>query len=293
MAFTCRLCDRSFAVITNTHLKAAHDTTIAAYSEQFGNNGVGILVNPCTLPKSDERFLLWKDSLKKRPPAWSKGFTKDTHLSVLKISHTFKEKQIDNFKKWREKTRFLRTPVEIIRSGDLAELIGVTLGDGHIEKFPRTECITIVGNNNNPGFISRYAFLVEKLFQKKPYVKACSDKNATLIRIYQKEISKRLGIPTGNRHDITYQAPRWIWTNRENLIRFLRGLYEAEGSFSVHKPTSTYKLQFANRNISLLRTVRDGLLKLGFHPHCDYKRVQLSRKAEVYACKDLLEFRRY
>ncbi|KKW30096.1 MAG: hypothetical protein UY74_C0052G0008, partial [Candidatus Kaiserbacteria bacterium GW2011_GWC2_52_8b] len=75
--------------------------------------------------------------------SWSKGYTKETHPSVRKISETMKNRKIDNFAEWRKKAirdgrirvHFPRLP----QNGDLAELIGVVLGDGHIEKFPRTE----------------------------------------------------------------------------------------------------------------------------------------------------------
>jgi hypothetical protein len=43
-----------------------------------------------------------------------------------------------------------------VKNGDLAELIGVTLGDGHICVYPRTEELRIISNANNSGFIKRY-----------------------------------------------------------------------------------------------------------------------------------------
>jgi len=92
----------------------------------------------------------WKKSLKKRPSPWNKGFTKETHPSVAKISRTFKIKKIDNFARWRReminrgliKTNY--PPLQ--RSGDLAELIGVILGDGYIGKFSRTEVLASLSN---------------------------------------------------------------------------------------------------------------------------------------------------
>jgi len=102
------------------------------------------------LPKDDPRYIKWKKSLKKRPSPWNKGFTKETHPSVAKISRTFKIKKIDNFARWRReminrgliKTNY--PPLQ--RSGDLAELIGVILGDGYIGKFSRTEVLASLSN---------------------------------------------------------------------------------------------------------------------------------------------------
>ena len=85
------------------------------------------------------------------------------------ISDTFRKKKIDNFKKWRDEMKRLGmfpNYVPFIKSKDLAEYIGVLLGDGYISSFPRTERLIIVGNSNNSGFINHYSFLTEKIFKK-------------------------------------------------------------------------------------------------------------------------------
>ncbi|OGZ24372.1 MAG: hypothetical protein A2896_00935 [Candidatus Nealsonbacteria bacterium RIFCSPLOWO2_01_FULL_43_32] len=230
--------------------------------------------------------------------SWNRGFTKETHPSILKISETFKRNKLDNFKGWRKEMKRLgkirsRYPA-FRKTGDLAELIGLVLGDGHIESFPRTESLTIACNAKNTGLIRRCKYLVEKLFEKEPYEgNTISNKNCIRVRVYQKNISKRLGLPTGNRKNLHFRTPGWILRNQEYLKRYLRGLYEAEGSFCVHKPTCTYKLFFSNRNEFLLGNVYKGLKILGFHPHRGKCQIQVSRKKEVYRIKDLIKFRQY
>jgi len=294
----CKLCGHYFKFITERHLQSKHSCGVKGYIKKFGNKGVGhfsVLVN--NLDKDDPRYIRWRESLKKRPAPWNKGYNKETHLSIAKISRTFKRKKIDNFAKWRKeatKQGLIRVSYPLFkRSGDLAELIGVILGDGYIGKFPRSEVLQIFSNSNNQGFIDRYTGLVEKLFNKTPAVAKRRNANCTNITIYQKDISKRLGIPVGARKNKYFEIPKWIWKNEEYLIRYLRGLYEAEGSFSVHLPTCTHKFAFANINISLLNNVYWSLKKLGFNPHRTRVSIQISRKEEVYECKDLLEFRKY
>ncbi len=208
-----------------------------------------------------------------------------------------KQKKLDNFLVWREKMKsegkIKSNYPPFPHTSDLAELIGVVLGDGHIEKFPRTERLIIAANSNNEGFVKRYVEIIEKLFHKKPLCTKVKKANCIRISIYEKFISKRLGIPTGNRKNFQFKSPIWILKNRIFLISFLRGLYEAEGSFCIHKPTSTYKLLFKNTNSYLLDSAFEGLEMLGFHPHRSTNQIQLSRKKEVYDCKDLIEFRKY
>jgi hypothetical protein len=230
-------------------------------------------------------------------PSWNKGFTKFTHPSILKISRTMKRKKIDNFKKWREEMmqagKIPRNYPPLPQSGELAEYIGVVLGDGNISKFPRTERIIISGNANNPGFIERYENLTRKLFLKKPTIEKISRRNAIRISLYQKCISRRLSIPTGSRAEFNFKIPSWINKSRPYLIRLLRGLFEAEGSLSIHKPTCTYNLQFSNKNQSLLKAVADSMKVMGYHPEMRKTATRLRRKMEVAKFQKLIKFREY
>lgn len=231
------------------------------------------------------------------PSNWTKGFTKYTHPSVRKISETMIRKRIDNFSNWREMARksgILKSSYLIPKKdGNLAELLGVTYGDGNIEKFPRTERLVIAANSLNTGFVKRYADLIECVFQKKPVQIKSKISHCTRLSIYECHISKRLGIPSGDKSNLVVRMPKWIRSNKEHLVRFLRGLFEAEGFFGIHKPTSTYKLIFSNKNDSLLKLVFNGLIVLGFHPHISGYRVQISKKEEVFRAKNLLRFRIY
>lgn len=179
------------------------------------------------------------------------------------------------------------------KNGDLAELIGVVLGDGHICIYPRCEELRVISNSKNDGFIQRYAGLMEKIFEKKPYVIPSQSANSTKIGFYEKFISKRLGILPGARKDLKIDVPKWIFKNKEYVVRYLRGLYEAEGSFCVHKQTYTYKFLFSNRNESMLSNVYDLMKTLGFRPHRSRYQIQISKKEEVYKATEVLSFRDY
>jgi len=229
--------------------------------------------------------------------AWNKGLTKSTSTSVKKISTTMRLRKLDNFRAWRIKMKkeggMKSTYPALKKNGDLAELIGVILGDGYIGTFPRTEVLRIVSNASNVGFIKRYATMVQDIFKKTPYVKKRNSSDAVDITIYEKFIGKRLGLPTGARTAVKLPMPKWIKDSKGYTIRYLRGLYEAEGSVSHHEGTHTHKLQFANTHQSLLDNVFDSLVRLGFHPHRSKRQIQISRKDEVQKIQNLLDFRIY
>ncbi|MFZ4500476.1 MAG: LAGLIDADG family homing endonuclease [Minisyncoccia bacterium] len=230
------------------------------------------------------------------PSSWNKGKTKETNASVRKISETMKERKIDNFSAWRKNARAsgtIATPQELVKNGNLAELIGMILGDGSIHIYDRTEGVRIVLPTKKPGMIERYTDLVETVFGKKPSVIKRKNSECVDIRLYQKSLSQRLGIPAGARGNMEHQVPKWIVQKQDFVIRYLRGLYEAEGCFCTHLPTSTYKLIFSNVNPSLLNIVAILLAGLGFHPHMTRRDVQLSRKEEVYRAMEVLQFGKY
>ena len=212
-----------------------------------------------------------------------------------KISKTMRLKKINNFSAWRVRMEEEGRGIKYLifpKNGDLAELCGVVLGDGHIWAYPRTEELSIFSNANNPGFIRRYSDLIEKLFGKKPILRKHGE-NCVRIRIYQKNISDRLEVPLSPRGEKRIIVPNWIFQNKTYTVRYLRGLYEAEGCFCEHAPTYTHKALFSNKNGSMLKNVHMLLSKLGFHPHMDQRQVQLSRKTEVNRFRGLIDFRKY
>lgn len=229
--------------------------------------------------------------------SWNKGLNKYSHPSLLKTSLTMRSKKLDNFKDWRDNMKRagkIRSAYpKLRRNGDLAELIGVILGDGHVSKFPRADELSIFSNSNNIGFIKRYSRLVETVFKQKPSIAKLAKSNCVMIRIYQKFIQSRLNIPYSPRAKLTIIVPDWILKNRGFIVRYLRGLYEVEGSHCVHIKTSTYKIFFSNKNLSMLENVADLVTKLGFHPHRSKNTVQISRRREVYEFMDLIQFRIY
>ncbi len=256
-----------------------------------------IPISPSLLPKEDPRYLRWRESLKKRPPPWSKGKTKYTNSSVKKISDTFKRKKIDNFAKWREEARkkgiipSAYTPFS--RNERLAFLVGLILGDGHIDKFSRTEKLTISLGTDKPDLIDFVLSIVEVIFSKKPSVNRPTYSNVARISIYQKYISKRLRVPSGDRRQNHTKIPGWIQRNKKYLLAYLRGLYEAEASLSIHLPTYTYNFSFHNTNSSLLDIVKTSLIQFGFHPEIRPKEIRLRRKNEVKYFSKLINFRDY
>lgn len=105
-------------------------------------------------------------------PAWNRGKTKGTDPRIRKISETIKAKRLDNFAQWRLKARLdgriPATHVSLEKTKQIASLIGMALGDGHIHRFPRSQQLHIVLGTDKPLLWQHVAKVVQNVFGKKP-----------------------------------------------------------------------------------------------------------------------------
>jgi len=285
----CKICQQKFKIITNTHLKK-HNLTVAQYSKLFPGEKVCFKTLPNLLSKDDPRYIKWRQGLKNRHYKYSKSRNK-------KISKTLKKKGIDNFKKWRDKQKRLgnikSTYPNLPKDKETAELIGLVLGDGNLFKHERVEKLTIAFNQKYPNIIKRAIYLVKKSFNKTPTTEYLKTSKCARIYFYEKHISKRLQIPCGAKKNHQLKIPEWIWRNKTPLIHCLIGLFNAEGSYSIHKPTCTYNLQFSNINASLLKSVYFAIKMLKYNPNLRKNKVCLRRKSETESFCKLIKFRYY
>ncbi len=249
------------------------------------------------LDKDDPRYIRWKKSLENRPPPWNKGKNKDNDISVKKISVTLKIKKIDNFKIWRENAKKLgiipNSKKILNQNEDLAFLTGLILGDGHLAKASRTEVLRITLGTDKPDLWKYAAKIVSHVFNKKPNIRKRKHSEAMDITIYQNNLAKRLFIPLGPKRKNQLKLPTWIWSNKTFLISALKGLYEAEGSFSIHLKTCTYNFAFRNFNSSLLFEVKNALILFGYHPEERKTAIRLRKRDEALSFEQLIKFRTF
>ena len=79
----------------------------------------------------------------------------------------------------------------------LAELIGIVLGDGCITKLERTESLRVICNSKDREYVKYVSGLIRRVFGKEPNYTKRKIANAIDIRLYQKFISCRMGLPSG------------------------------------------------------------------------------------------------
>ncbi|MEA3492823.1 MAG: LAGLIDADG family homing endonuclease [Candidatus Margulisiibacteriota bacterium] len=228
---------------------------------------------------------------KNKQKAWNKGFNKETHPGVAKISVTMSAKEKTNFYEWQQKNKPKYVNLQI--SPLLAEFYGIMLGDGCIEMFVRTEKIVVTCFSEQVDYIKYIRRMIKRLFGKTPTVRKKKDARAIDIYFYQKYISERLDFPTGIKLKHSLKIPAWISCSQSYLVRCLKGLFETDGDFTVASKNYTYVIKFSNRSQSLLDDVYFALKSLGYHPQRRKVDVRIARKKEAYKFAEQISFRKW
>lgn len=179
------------------------------------------------------------------------------------------------------------------RTNNLAELIGIILGDGNLYKHPRTENLRVICDSKDVYYINHITNLIEKTFNKKPAINKRKNENAIVVSIYQNNISNRLNLPTGNKIRNNIGVPSWIISNKRYLVNCLKGLFETHGCFQEDKKNYAQYIELKNNCKKLREDVYNMLMRIGFNPQFGRNYARLAKRDEVYKFKKLINFRIY
>ena len=174
---------------------------------------------------------------------------------------------------------------------DLAEYVGIMLGDGGITPSQCTITLNSIADKDYARFVCDLAC---KLFGEKPKIFKKKDCNAITLYYNGSALVKylcSLGLKTGNKVKQQVGVPDWVKNVGSYRIACLRGLMDTDGGVFIHrykvngKNYKYKKISFSNRSIPLLMFVRDTLLELGFTPKVidkvENKKVWLYNENEV------------
>lgn len=174
----------------------------------------------------------------------------------------------------RKNTGFktLRIIKTISYSSELAEFMGILMGDGHLSEYQ----VLIVTNKNTDH---KHAIFIQNLardlFHLPVSLKNRQDENAVQIIISSKDLVRKLsglGMPVGNKIKKGLYVPRWIFSNNEYRKAFIRGVFDTDGCIYLDKHRRGEKryeylgwtiTSYADTFISGLRCL---LLGFGFSP---------------------------
>jgi len=165
------------------------------------------------------------------------------------------------FKKKRYRNNNFNVIIPKRYSSELAEFIGILLGDGHITP---TQVVITLGNKEM-GYVGYICDLMEKLFKVRPKASITKDGYSIVYLGSAKVVRWLLEMGLSfNKVASQVDVPTWCFRNKMYLRSLLRGLIDTDGS--VYKLKFGMQISFCNRSIPLLSSTRRALIKSGFAP---------------------------
>lgn len=155
-------------------------------------------------------------------------------------------------------------------SEELAEFVGIMLGDGGISKHQFTVTLNSVTDKEYLKFVEK---LIRKLFDVS--MGAYRDKRSLAKRIVVSRIglvsylTNVVGMKAGNKVKQQVDIPVWVKENRSYSIACLRGLIDTDGCIILHQYLSKgkryqyKKVGFTSRSYPLIKSASETLLILG------------------------------
>jgi len=156
---------------------------------------------------------------------------------------------------------------EVEYSEDLAEIIGLMMGDGGLYLDRRNRYQTTVAFNKRE---KNYLIYVKKLFEDLFDYKFCISelKDEFLLRNCSFFVGNYLiksGIKCGNKVKNKIVVPDWVLGKKAFLLRFVRGFFDTDGC--VYCKYNNYaQIQIKLGCKETLSSIKDVLVRLDFNP---------------------------
>lgn len=164
-------------------------------------------------------------------------------------------------RKPRFNNRNLRIKIPKYPSGDLAEFIGILLGDGHLTPTQ----VTVTLGKKEARYVAYVTQLMRKLFGDRPR-QSLSKRGDWTVYVGSTELVHWF-LKNGLAHNKVksqVRIPAWCFRTVVFKRRTLRGLIDTDGS--VYRIRSGVQISFCNCSKKLLSDARKLMVELGFTP---------------------------
>lgn len=159
-------------------------------------------------------------------------------------------------------------------SNDLAEFIGIMLGDGGIHTpWQATITVNWLADKDYADYIANLCY---SLFHIRPSIYKRKTRNAAVIRLSSTAVVEyliKLGLHRGNKLRQGLVIPEWIMRRRSYRLACIRGLVDTDGCIFVHKHKikgREYRnigLTFTSYSPRLIEQVAEILAEVKIIPH--------------------------
>ncbi len=176
-----------------------------------------------------------------------------------------------------------------LKCEQLAELVGILLGDGGIAKSGLQVAVSFHAQEELP-YTRFVASLMMELFGLTSSLKMRNENLCEVVvsSVALVEFLESIGLQRGNKVRHQVGVPEWIFSTESYVKACLRGLIDTDGS--VYPETKVHKgreyryvnISFFSASAPLCKGVKRMLKMLGFSPTSPGKSIYLRRQAEVH-----------
>ena len=184
----------------------------------------------------------------------------------LKILNFISEQKIelDKLKKlgikyyYEIKKREKLKPLKLEYSKELAELIGILLGDGEIKKDGTLRIAFDPKKDKN--FLYRKVFpLIKNILNNK--IGFESEKRIAFYNIaFVRYLKEDCNLNPGSKFENNWEIPKWCFNKEEYLTSVLRGLFDTDGYFGYLKGSLELMFgRFSSKSSLLVKSIKNSL----------------------------------
>lgn len=229
-----------------------------------------------------------------------KGFNLDVE-TFEKLRSLFSEEIEHELVEFRNGVSYEKSIGELEKNVELAEFIGVVLGDGNIREFSDIEegkHITVYKtrvtlHQDEEKIINRVKELFSKISGRDPKTYSSKNSKAFNIYVYSKELVERLkhvGLTSGDKKENQVSVPKWVKEDKKFEKACLKGLIDTDGTIYVRKHDSYEVIQFKNASDPLLKDFKQMCEDFDISvSKGGYRTVQIASQAEVDKFIDLIQ----
>ena len=189
-----------------------------------------------------------------------------------------------------KKTNFGERKVvnKLRKTAKVAELIGILLGDGHIDTYQISITLNARDDRSYATYVTQ---LLAEVSGVSPSITKRNRSNVFIIRLSRVAIIedlRKLGVTSKNKVKDQVDIPNWIKLSAPFSRACIRGLWDTDGCIyeEVHRKTKKHyrypRLSLVSHSMPLLSSVTTLLSRMDFSPKIRNNRsVQLESRADI------------
>ncbi len=176
-------------------------------------------------------------------------------------------------------------------SVELAEIMGIMLGDGNIYK--NQYAVRVCGNAKDDATYLRthVTKLFDSVFGETPREYHFKSQNELIFYLYSKFVATNLiyhGLVSGNKKENEAKIPDWIMKDKMYIRACIRGLFDTDGT--VFEQKGNLKIELASGIPSLQKTFYKLMIMIGFNKKWSKPNSSNVSRYGIYSKEDVNKF---